>query len=105
MAERYVSLAEVNSLLAAEKENRGFLALQNASMEHAKLMSRLSAEDSRKLITELRAIPPVTDFAAVKIADILPLFPVDLRAIFSKERVNLEPEAIEKILATVAKYL
>lgn len=105
MAERYVSLAEVNSLLAAEKENRGLLTLQNASMEHAKVMSRLSAEDSKKLIAELKAIPPVTDFAAVKIADILPLFPVDLRAIFSKERVNLEPEAIEKILATVAKYL
>ncbi|MDD2936269.1 MAG: RNA polymerase Rpb4 family protein [Candidatus Methanomethylophilaceae archaeon] len=105
MAERYVSLAEVNSLLAVEKEKRGLLTLQNASMEHAKVMSRLSSEDAAKLVGELEAIPPVTEFTAVKIADVLPQFPVDLRAIFSKERVNLEPEAIEKILATVAKYM
>lgn len=105
MTERYVSLAEVNSLLAEEKEHRGLLTLQNTSMEHAKVMSRISSEDSEKLIDELKAIPPVTDYTAVKIADMLPVFPVDLRAIFSKERVNLEPEAIEKILATVAKYL
>jgi DNA-directed RNA polymerase subunit F len=105
MAERYVSLAEVNSLLAAEKGKRELLALQNASAEHAKVMSRLPAEDAAKLIEELKSIPPVSDFTAVKIADVLPKFPVDLRAIFSKERVNLEPEAIEKILATVAKYM
>ncbi len=105
MAEKYVSLAEVAELLASDKEDRGLLVTQNAAMEHAKIVSLLTVEDTKALIEELKEIPPVSNFTAVKIADVLPKFPVDLRAIFSKERVNLEPETINKILATVAKYL
>ncbi len=105
MAEKYVSLAEVAELLAGDKEDRGLLVTQNAAMEHAKTVSLLSVEDTRALIKELEGIPPVSSFTAVKIADVLPKFPVDIRAIFSKERVNLEPETIKDILATVAKYL
>lgn len=105
MAEKYVSLAEVAELLAGDKEDRGLLVTQNAAMEHAKTVSLLSVKDTKALIEELKGISPVSDFTAVKIADVLPKFPVDLRAIFSKERVNLEPETIKEILATVAKYL
>ncbi|MGI6471749.1 MAG: RNA polymerase Rpb4 family protein [Candidatus Methanomethylophilaceae archaeon] len=105
MAEKYVSLAEVGELLTSDKEARGLLVVQNAAMEHAQAVSRLSAEDTRNLIEELKEVPLVTDFTAVKIADVLPKYPVDLRAIFSKERVVLEPEDSRTILEIVAKYL
>ncbi len=105
MAEKYVSLAEVGKLLAADKEARGLLVVQNAAMEHAQAVSRLSVEDTDNLIEELKGVSPVTDFTAVKIADVLPKYPADLRAIFSKERVVLEPEDIKEILEIVAKYL
>ena len=41
----------------------------------------------------------------VKIADTLPRFPVEVRAIFAKERgVTLSPDMIQQILDTVAEY-
>ena len=38
---------------------------------------------------------------AVKIADLLPEYPEDVRAIFSKERVTLDQDQIESILEIV----
>ncbi len=105
MAEKYVSLAEVREMLHADKESRGLLVTQNAALEHAQEVTYLSAEDTMNLIEELKGVSPVNDFTAVKIADVLPEFPVELRAIFSKERVVLEPETITEILEIVAKYL
>ncbi|MGI5964719.1 MAG: RNA polymerase Rpb4 family protein [Candidatus Methanomethylophilaceae archaeon] len=105
MSEQYVSLAEVRDIMTAEKEKRGLLAVQNATMEHAQTVSRLSAEDAKALVEELKGIESVTDFIAIKIADILPKYPVDVRVIFSKERITLDSETTDRILTTVAKYL
>ena len=105
MTEDYISLAEVGELLAADKEARGLLVVQNASMEHAQAVSRISAEDTRNLIEELKGVSLVTNFTAVKIADTLPKYPQELRAVFSKERVVLEAEDTAEILEIVAKYL
>lgn len=105
MAENYVSLAEVGELLAADKESRGLLVVQNAAMEHAQAVSRISAEDTKNLIEELKEVSLVTNFTAVKIADALPKYPQDLRAIFQKERVVLDDAETSQILEIVAKYL
>ena len=105
MTERYASLAEVADLLLSEKEARGLLVTQNIAMEHAQLVSQISADDAKKLIEELKEVSPVTNFTAVKIADIMPRFPTEVRAIFSKERVVLENETINNIVELVAKYL
>ena len=105
MVENYVSLARVGELLENDKEARGPLVTQNAALEHAQAVTSLTADDTDNLIEELREISVVTDYTAVKIADVLPRYPVDLRAIFSKERVNLELESINQILEIVAKYL
>jgi DNA-directed RNA polymerase subunit F len=47
----------------------------------------------------------ITDSIAMKIADILPQEPVDIRAILSKERVTLDSETTDKILEIVLNYL
>ena len=41
----------------------------------------------------------------MKIADVLPSHPDDVRLIFSKERASVEKKDIEKILSVVQKYL
>ena len=42
-------------------------------------------EDTKALIAELEELDFITDFIKYKIADILPKYPEDVRAIFSKE--------------------
>ncbi len=105
MEQRYVSVAEVRELLEAEVEARGgvenMLASQRASLDHAQKTCSISKEKADAIIAAVSGFDFVTEPVAVKIADLLPEYPEDVRAIFSKERVTLEPEQIESILEIV----
>jgi DNA-directed RNA polymerase subunit F len=105
MSEQYVTLAEVRDLLTEEHEKRELLAPQKAAMEHARTVCTLSAEDAKKIVAEVSAMNGVTEYAAVKIADLLPQSPEDIRAIFSKERLNADQKTIDAIIEVVSKYL
>ncbi|MBQ7621836.1 MAG: hypothetical protein IJV47_01405 [Candidatus Methanomethylophilaceae archaeon] len=116
MTERYVTLAEVRDLLEEVAESRKgtagelededvLLASQKAALDHAQKVSNISLEDANKIIEEVSQIEEVTDVIAVKIADILPKYPEDVRAIFSKERINLSSDKINQIIEIVGKYI
>ncbi|MDR3283259.1 MAG: hypothetical protein LBS92_06630 [Candidatus Methanoplasma sp.] len=105
MTEQYVTLAEVRDLLTAENLDRELLPSQKAAMEHAQKTAAISAENARALMAEVMGIHGVTEYAAVKIADLVPQYSDDVRAIFSKERVTLDAEIINKIIEVVSKYL
>ncbi len=105
MSERYVTLAEVRELLTEESGKRELLTSQKAALEHAQTVSYLSVEDTQSIIEEVSRLDKVTDRIAIKIADILPKYPNDVRAIFYKERVELTADDIQEILDIVAKYI
>ncbi len=105
LSERYVPLAEVRDLLAAAAEERELLASQNAALTHAQAVCTISLDDAQKLIEEVSKLDDVTDAIAVKIADLLPQYPEDVRAIFQKERINLEKDQIDQIISIVEKYI
>ena len=116
MTERYVTLAEVRDLLEEVAESRKgtagelededvLLASQKSALDHAQKVSNISLEDANKIIEEVSQIEEVTDVIAVKIADILPKYPEDVRAIFSKERINLSSDKINQIIEIVGKYI
>lgn len=103
-----------NEEVVAVEEETAFNQVQKEAMAHAEATSRMSKENAEKLVKELEGLS-FTDsgVAAVmkdgiticKIADVLPKYPEDVRAIFSKERVKLEADDIAKIIDTVNKYL
>lgn len=105
MSERNVTLAEVRDLLAEEHEKRELLTSQKAAMEHARTVCPISLETANKIIDEVSTIDGVTEYTATKIADMLPRYPEDVRAIFSKERLAIEPDTISQIIEVVGKYL
>ncbi len=108
MAEQYLTLAEVRDLLTAEAEIRGqesLLASQKHALEHAQTVCSIPLADANAIVEEVKKIDVVTDSVACKIADILPKYPEDVRAIFSKERITLESSQIQEILDIVAKYI
>ena len=105
MSERYVTLAEVKRLLLEESDKRELLTSQKAALDHAQAVSYLSVEDTQSIIEEVSKLDKVTDHIAIKIADILPKYPNDVRAIFYKERVELTADDIQEILDIVAKYI
>ena len=108
MSEQYVTLAEVRELLEAEAEIRGYdnlLQSQKAALDHAQTVCSISLEQANAIVEEVSQIDFVTEPVAYKIADILPRYPEDVRAIFSKERVTLEPAQIQQIIDIVEKHI
>ncbi len=106
MSEQYVTLAEVRDLLRSEAEKRELITSQNYALTHAQTVCpELSLESAKAIIEEVSKLEDVSDSIAVKIADIRPQYPEDVRAIFSKERVVLDSATIDEIIDIVAKYL
>ena len=108
MSEQYVTLAEVRELLEAEAEIRGYdnlLQSQKAALDHAQTVCSISLDQANAIIDEVKQIDIVTDAVALKIADLLPRYPEDVRAIFSKERDTLEPAQIQQIIDIVEKHI
>lgn len=105
MEQRYVTEAEVRDLLEAETEARGgtefMLASQKAALDHAQKTCSISKEQADAIVAEVGKFDFVTEPTAVKIADLLPEYPEDVRAIFAKERVTLEKDQIEAILEII----
>ncbi len=102
---KYLTISEVKEILMAENERRELSPLQKAALSHAEEFARLGGEESRKLVEELMSLDFVTERHAVKIADILPTHPDQVRTVYSKDKIVLPPEDIKKILDIVAKYL
>jgi|Deesub1362B_J571_1020462.scaffolds.fasta_scaffold00173_54 DNA-directed RNA polymerase subunit F len=104
LEEEPLTLAEIKDLLQKfEGDESAGYELRRA-IEHSKKFAKLSIEDSKKLVEELMQLEKMRKDIAVKIADILPLSPTEIRAIYAKERYNLNEEDIKRILEIVSKY-
>lgn len=104
--EEFLTLPAVRELLEAEKADRGGLAPeQGYALQHVEALSRLGAKKARRLVEELMGLEFMSPFNAVKIADLLPREPEDVRAIFAKERFTLGKEDVERVLSLVEKLI
>ena len=97
-------LARVKALLAEEAGRRTLPREGMLAQQHADTFARLSVEQTDKLIAELRALPYMDAALAIKIADILPQYPEELRLLFSKERLLLDEAQLTQLLEIVAQY-
>lgn len=102
---KVVTLTEVKDIIAERQREGELTAEQKLSLEHAQKFSRLDSKKARKLVKELTDLGFVSEVNAVKIADIMPTHPDDVRLIFSKERASVEKKDTEKVLSIVQKYL
>jgi DNA-directed RNA polymerase subunit F len=105
MSEEFLTLAEIKELLDKEQKKRELTSEQNFAHEHAKLFSKISSKDAKKLVKELTKIEPVTPAHACKLVDLMPQYEEEVRAVFLKERVTVDEETIEKILEKIREYL
>jgi DNA-directed RNA polymerase subunit F len=102
---KIVSLAEVKNILKKiSKERKELLYEQKIALEHAEKFAKLSAKQTKDLITELMKLDHVEELHAYKIADILPRTEDDIKAIFAKERYTPNDKEIKNILEIVKKH-
>ncbi|HDS44764.1 MAG TPA: RNA polymerase Rpb4 family protein [Methanomicrobia archaeon] len=92
----------------AEKEEEGATEEiryeRRKASEHTSKFAKLSAESSRALVDELRELPKMKESIAVRIADLVPKSPNEVRAIYAKERFTLTEADIESVLDAIAKH-
>jgi DNA-directed RNA polymerase subunit F len=72
--------------------------------EHTTKFAKLGAKESRALIRELLQLPKMKEEIAIRMVDIMPKSPNEVRAIYAKERFTLTEADIETILDLVAQY-
>jgi len=102
---KIVSLAEVKNILKKiSKERKELLYEQKIALEHAEKFAKLSAKQTKDLITELMKLDHVEEILAYKIADILPNTEDDVKAIFAKERYTPNDKEIKNVLEIVKKH-
>ena len=103
--DKIVSLSEVKNILKKiSKERKELLYEQKIALEHAEKFAKLSAKETKDLITDLMKLDHMDELQAYKIADILPNTEDDIKAIFAKERYTPNDKEIKNILEIVKKH-
>lgn len=100
---RLVSLAEVKSMLEKAQKDRAELTYeQKIALEHAKRFARVDVKVAQKIAKDIAAaLPGVEEKFALRVADLLPQHPDDVKAIFQKSRHELSEDDVAKVLAVV----
>lgn len=104
---KIVSLAEVRGMLTAENEKRELLPMQKNALSQAELC-HISKDQADELFGKLLELDFIkgNEPLAMKIVDILPKYPSDVRALCSKEHLPrpLDADMIDQVLKTVEPY-
>jgi DNA-directed RNA polymerase subunit F len=99
-----VPLTEVRRLLTAEAAQRTLPREAMLAQQHAETFGRLEPALMEKLLADLRTLPFVDASLAVKLADIQPQWPEEIRLLFSKERVVLDEAQLARLLEILAQH-
>ncbi len=105
---RLISLAEVKHMLTEAQEAREEMTYeQKIAMEHARRFARIEVEAATKVVAAVEELlPGIEQKYAIRVADLLPLHPDDVRGIFQKSRHELDEDTVEKIIDIVdANYV
>ncbi len=105
----YITIAEAKELMeeiAEKRQKRAELLFETRrALKHLRTFARLPAEKAKELVEELLKLPQVPNKEiAVKLADIMPRIPDEVRLIYAKEKTSLNPDEIEQILDVINKY-
>ena len=103
---RLVSLAEVKAMLEKAQKDRAELTYeQKIALEHAKRFARVDAKTAKALTAAVvAAMPGLEEKFALRVADLLPQHPDDVKAIFQKSRHDLSDDDVAKVLAVVDEH-
>jgi DNA-directed RNA polymerase subunit F len=103
---RLVTLAEVKAMLEKAQKDRAELTYeQKIALEHAKRFARVDTKVAKAIAKGVQdAMPGVEEKFALRVADLLPQHPDDVKAIFQKSRHDLSDDDVAKVLAVVDEH-
>ena len=101
--EELLTLSEVKEMLNEIMEERSGRDEElgyelRKSISHADMFAKLSAANSRKLVSKLNELEKMKPEIAIRLADIMPRSRDELRTVYAKERYTLSEEELDEIL-------
>lgn len=105
----FITIAEAKEIMeriTKERQERAELLFETRrALKHLRTFAKLPAEKAKELVEELMKLPQVPrKDIAVKLVDIMPRIPDEVRIIYAKERFTLTPEQIQEILEIIDRY-
>lgn len=99
-----VGMPEAKKIMASREKKKELSYEQKIALEHLNKFTKLSPADAEKFLEELSQVLRMSDETMIKILDLMPQNPDELRMIFAREKFSLKEEEIKKILEIVKKY-
>ncbi len=105
----YITISEAKEVMekiAKKRQEEAELLFETRrALKHLRTFAKLSADKAKELVEELMKLPQVgRKDLAVKLVDIMPRIPDEVRIIYAKERFTITSEQIEEILEIIDKY-
>jgi DNA-directed RNA polymerase subunit F len=105
----YITIAEAKEIMekiAKKRQEEAELLFETRrTLKHLRTFSKLPADKAKELVDELMKLPQVGKReVAIKLTDILPSTPDEIRVIYAKERFTITPEQIDEILEVIDRY-
>lgn len=99
-----VGMPEAKKVMANREKKKELSYEQKLALEHLNKFAKLSPADAEKFLEELSQVLRMSNETMIKILDLAPKTPDELRMIFAREKFSLKEDEIKKILDIVAKY-
>ena len=105
----YITISEAKEIMekiAKKRQEEAELLFETRrALKHLRTFAKLEADRAKELVEELMKLPQVgRGDLAVKLVDIMPRVPDEVRIIYAKERFTITSEQIEEILEVLDKY-
>ena len=105
----YITISEAKKIMeeiAKKRQEKAELLFETRrALKHLRSFSKLPPEKAKELVEELVKLPQIQrKDIAVKLADLMPRIPDEVRVVYAKERFTITPEQIEEILEIIDKY-
>ncbi len=105
----YITISEAKEVMekiAKKRQEEAELLFETRrALKHLRTFAKLPADKAKELVEELMKLPQVgRKDLAVKLVDIMPRIPDEVRIIYAKERFTITSEQIEEILEIIDKY-
>ena len=99
-----VGMPEAKKIMLNREKKKELSYEQKIALEHLNKFAKLNPADGEKFLEELSQVLRMSDETMIKILDLAPKAPDELRMIFAREKFSLKDEEIKKILGLVEKY-
>jgi len=97
-------MPEAKKIMLSREKKKELSYEQKLALEHLNKFTKISPSNAEKFLEELSKVLRMSEETMVKILDLTPKTPDELRMIFAREKFSLKDKEIKKILEIVKKY-